>query len=137
MIERARKQSAGMNISYEQASADSLPVAPQSADLALSTMVFHHLPLEVKRGTLQEAKRILKSGGEFLLCDFSWNDYQSGLFYRLVKKLRFAILMTIEPEVRPQLEGQLFDLAREQGGTIEQLWTKGLSVGMHTIRFPS
>ncbi|MDO8648894.1 MAG: class I SAM-dependent methyltransferase [Candidatus Peregrinibacteria bacterium] len=136
MVEMARRKSADLNIAFEQASADQLPVADGSVDLAMSTMVFHHLPLEVKRRAIEEVKRILKPGSEFLLCDFSRSQQRGGMFFELTKRLRFALLTTLEPEVKPQLEGQLFDLAEEQGATIGTLWPKGMFISMHSIRFP-
>ena len=54
-----------------KASIDAVPIEDKSADLVISSMVFHHLERETKQGAFREAKRILKPGGLFLLCDFS------------------------------------------------------------------
>lgn len=39
-------------------------------DKAVSSLVFHHLDAETKLSSLREIYRVLKPGGEFLLCDF-------------------------------------------------------------------
>ena len=40
-----------------------------SFDLATSTLVFHHLPVEAKEEAIAEAARLLRPGGELLLVD--------------------------------------------------------------------
>jgi ubiquinone/menaquinone biosynthesis C-methylase UbiE len=39
-------------------------------DKVFSSLVFHHLDAEAKRGSLSEMRRVLKTGGELLICDF-------------------------------------------------------------------
>ena len=39
-------------------------------DKVFSSLVFHHLDTETKRSSLAEMRRVLKPGGELLVCDF-------------------------------------------------------------------
>lgn len=50
--------------------AESLPLADGSVDVCFSTLAFHHLPSEVKRGAAQEIYRVLKPGGRAVISDF-------------------------------------------------------------------
>jgi ubiquinone/menaquinone biosynthesis C-methylase UbiE len=137
MLAVAQRRSAGMGISYLQAPADAQPLDDGSIDVALSTMVFHHLPSTVKEGAFREARRVLKQPGEFLLCDFSRNDRPQGRLGRLSSALRRAVLLLLEPDVRPQLDGQLLELAARHGAAVDTLWFRRRFIALHAIRFPS
>jgi ubiquinone/menaquinone biosynthesis C-methylase UbiE len=52
-----------------QASAEQLPFPPMSFDVVVSTLVFHHLPMEIKRRAIAEIARVLTAEGRFLLAD--------------------------------------------------------------------
>ena len=68
---RRKAQRAGVNIRFEQGYADELPYEEASFDRVLSSFMLHHLPREVKEGTLREARRVLKPGGSLHLLDFA------------------------------------------------------------------
>ncbi len=59
---------------HEQQNAGELPFKPNSFDLVVSTLVFHHLPTAVKRQALCEIYRILRNDGRFLLIDYGKVD---------------------------------------------------------------
>src|SRR6266704_1843636 len=67
----ARKKIAQHKIEVEvvQAGAEHLSFPPSSFDLVMSTLVFHHLPTEIKQQAMQEIYRVLTPGGRFLLTD--------------------------------------------------------------------
>jgi ubiquinone/menaquinone biosynthesis C-methylase UbiE len=136
MIAIAQERSQGTDISFHVSSADKLPFPDQSTDIALSSMVFHHLPHTIKQEVFRETKRILKSQGEFLLSDFSKNDKVRSSFRKLIWTFHATVLSLLEPEVKPQLQGQLFELAQEHGATIDVLSFPRVLVGLHSIRFP-
>lgn len=69
MAERKRDRSKG-KVRFVGGSADSLPFPDGSFEAVVTSMVFHHLPPEVKRDALAEACRVLAPGGRFLLMDF-------------------------------------------------------------------
>lgn len=68
----ARKKIAESKLKVEilQARAEHLPFPPNSFDIVMSTLTFHHLPTEVKKRAMQEIYRVLKPDGRFLLADF-------------------------------------------------------------------
>ena len=68
----ARKKIAESKLKVEvmQAGAEHLPFPPDSFDIVISTLTFHHLPTEVKKLAMQEIYRVLKPGGRLVLADF-------------------------------------------------------------------
>ena len=68
----ARKKIAGHQVEVEvmQAGAEQLPFPPSSIDVVTSTLVFHHLPTEIKQRVMQEIYRVLMLGDRLLLADF-------------------------------------------------------------------
>lgn len=67
MLERA-KQRLGLKATLTVGDAENLPYDDNSFDLVYCVESFHHYPNPLK--ALSEIKRVLKKGGEFLLCDF-------------------------------------------------------------------
>ncbi len=67
----ARKKIAQYQLEVEvmQARAEHLSFPTSSFDLVMSTLVFHHLPTEIKQQAMQEIYRVLTPGGRFLLTD--------------------------------------------------------------------
>ena len=73
MIDRARALATrqGVEAEYLVASADSLPFEDDSFDVAVSRLVFHHLPGDVKNHALGEIARVLRPGGRILVVDMA------------------------------------------------------------------
>ena len=72
MLERAARRLAGTPRSVRLlcAGAQHLPLPDDGVDVVISTLVFHHLPDPVKDAAVGEVRRVLTSGGRFLLVDF-------------------------------------------------------------------
>lgn len=71
MVVRAR-QKAGrrhLAIEFRVEPVEQLSFADQTFDVVVSSLVFHHLPDELKREALAEIRRVLKPGGRLLLVD--------------------------------------------------------------------
>jgi ubiquinone/menaquinone biosynthesis C-methylase UbiE len=72
MIERARTKAtrAGAELTLAAGIVQSLPLPDQAVDVALSTLMLHHLPRKARPEIVREIKRVLKPGGRFLAVDF-------------------------------------------------------------------
>ena len=67
---RAKAAKAGLDVAFEIARAEALPVADASVDVVLSTLMLHHLPRVVREQLAAEVRRVLKPGGRVLAVDF-------------------------------------------------------------------
>ncbi|MBI2825232.1 MAG: class I SAM-dependent methyltransferase [Planctomycetia bacterium] len=110
-----------------QASIDKVPIEDKSADIVISSMVFHHLEHPVKQGAFREARRILKLGGLFLLCDFSvpvnnWGAWLVRWFGKL------------ESGVARQGTGELLEIAAPESLTLIPRWTRIGCITQHEVR---
>lgn len=73
-IARKKSQAAKLEIEFLETSSGKLPFDNASFNVIVSSLVFHHLPTNVKKQTIEEIYRILKKGGRFLLADFGKKD---------------------------------------------------------------
>ena len=107
MISKARQKvkKANLKITFQVASVNELPYPDNYFDLVISSMMFHHLPIEVKKEGLEEIHRVLKEEGRFFLCDF-------GSPHILISPLMYFMLIWIS-STRYQLFGKLPELIRE------------------------
>ncbi len=64
-----------LEIGFRCASIDALPYPDECFDAVISSLMFHHLPVEIKKKGLEEVYRVLKGGGRFFLCDFGSPHY--------------------------------------------------------------
>lgn len=73
MLARARAKAAraAVEVRFENAAAQALPFADSSFDLALGTMMLHHLGRAARRELATELRRVVKPGGRVLLVDFA------------------------------------------------------------------
>ena len=62
---------AGARAEYQVASAESLPFEDGSFDVAVSRLVLHHLPGDLKLRALREMRRVLRPGGRLLVADMA------------------------------------------------------------------
>lgn len=81
MIARARKKAlkAGVDITFRQGVAENLPFPDGRFDVALSTLMLHHLPSAARKQCLREIRRVLKPGGRVLVVDFGKPGHGSSL----------------------------------------------------------
>ena len=114
-------------VRFLQGSIDAVPVDDKSADMVVSSMVFHHLERQTKQGAFREAKRILKPGGLFLLCDFSVPVNRRGAWLsRWFGKM--------ETGVARQGAGELLDIAAAESLSMVPRWTRVGCITQHEVR---
>ena len=72
MIARAQKKAgrAGVEISFTNAFAQSLPYSDAHFDVVVTTVMLHHLPKKARAELAREVRRVLKPGGRVLAIDF-------------------------------------------------------------------
>jgi SAM-dependent methyltransferase len=69
-IAERKLAAAGENAELQLYDGVTFPFEDGSFDKVFSSLVFHHLNAETKRNSLRELRRVLKPGGELLICDF-------------------------------------------------------------------
>ena len=121
--EKARK--AGLDIAFEVASVDELPYPDGYFDVVISSLMLHHLPLEIKRKGLGEVHRVLKDDGRFFLCDFC-SPHPLTI-------IPMYLMMIWRPYTRYQLFGKLPELIRESGFATIRLLKKGFFLEYYLI----
>jgi ubiquinone/menaquinone biosynthesis C-methylase UbiE len=72
MIARAQKKArkAGVDVSFKNAYAQSLPFPEARFDVVVTTVMLHHLPKKARADLANEICRVLKPGGRVLAIDF-------------------------------------------------------------------
>lgn len=73
MIEVARGKAAqaGVEVDFRVGLIEDIPFPDEQVDLVLSSLMLHHLPLNLKGQGFLEIGRVLKPGGRFLAVDLS------------------------------------------------------------------
>jgi len=59
-----------VQIDFRVAGIEGLPLPDASVDAALSSLMMHHLPADLKRTGLAEVRRVVKPGGRLVIVDF-------------------------------------------------------------------
>ncbi len=127
IIDIAKKRSTDRRIIFRIASIDNLPFQDSTADIIISSLMFHHLDEPTKRTALNEIRRILVPSGTFLLCDFSVPTYS------WIAPIA-AIILAWEHEAPKQLRGQLFDLVRNTDMKMNTLTMFYGLIALHVIQ---
>ena len=70
VLDLARRKQGSDRIDWVEGLADELPFGDGEVDAIMTTLVFHHLPLGIKRAALTEARRVLRPGGRLVVGDW-------------------------------------------------------------------
>lgn len=70
----AREKAAGLDIDWQQATAQAIPYADHAFDRVLASLMLHHLDRPAKRAALREMHRVLSVDGRLVVLDFTAPD---------------------------------------------------------------
>jgi ubiquinone/menaquinone biosynthesis C-methylase UbiE len=72
MLARARKKAAkaGVEVAFQNASAQALPFGDATFDAVLASVMLHHLPRKARQELAAEIHRVLKPSGRVLIVEF-------------------------------------------------------------------
>jgi ubiquinone/menaquinone biosynthesis C-methylase UbiE len=71
VLDLARSKSGADAVEWTEGLAGDLPLKDGEADLVVTSLVLHHLPLATKREMLAEAHRVLRPGGRLIVADWA------------------------------------------------------------------
>jgi ubiquinone/menaquinone biosynthesis C-methylase UbiE len=89
VLDIARRKSGAEAVEWIEGLAGALPIDDDEADVVVTSLVLHHLPLATKRELLADAHRILRPGGRLIVAD--WAAPQD-----LVASAGFALLQMLD-----------------------------------------
>ena len=108
-IEWARKKARGLRrrIDFRQGTIESIPFDDESLDAVTSTLMMHHLPIDLQARGLAELARVLKPGGRIVIADFSHSNkgHDAPDLIGLVGAAGFADIETEHVEFRKAAHG--------------------------------
>jgi ubiquinone/menaquinone biosynthesis C-methylase UbiE len=67
----AQRKPGAAAVEWTEGLAGALPIEDGTADVVLTSLVLHHLPLATKRHLLADAHRILRPGGRLIVADWA------------------------------------------------------------------
>lgn len=110
MLARARSKAAraGVEVRFENVAAQALPFPDASFDLALGTMMLHHLGRAPRRELAAQLRRVVKPGGRVLLVDFAKSEVKRRGFAAHFRHRHGHVDL---PEILGLLEGAGFQVA--------------------------
>jgi ubiquinone/menaquinone biosynthesis C-methylase UbiE len=110
MIAVARKKRQTDTCRFEIAAAEELPYEDESFDAVVSSMFYHHVPLDLKKRSLNEARRVLKAGGTLVIADMHTPVNFSGCLVSHVARYFF-----MQPQIGENIRGVLPGLIEDAG----------------------
>jgi len=110
MIAGAQRKRGADNCRFKVAAAENLPFENESFDSAVSTLFFHHIPLDLKEIAFKEAFRVLKPGGSLVVCDMHIPETAFGWLVAHTSRW-----MLFQPQIGENIRGVLPDVIVQAG----------------------
>lgn len=117
-IARKKAQEVNLEIKYIETSSAKLPFADKHFNVAVSSLVFHHLPTEIKKHTIKEVYRVLKKDGRFLLADFGKKEGLLLHFFNFITKL---LNLPESKTLQDNLKGNIPNFLKEAGFKVTEV----------------
>lgn len=110
MIAVARKKRETETCRFEVGAAEQLQFKDSSFDAVVSSMFFHHIPLDLKKRSLAEARRVLKTGGKLIIADMHTPVTLMGSLVSHISRYFF-----MQPQIGENIKGVLPSLIEDAG----------------------
>lgn len=128
MIQVARKKRASPACRFEAMAAEKLSFDDQYFDAVVSSLFFHHVPLDLKAQALSEAFRVLKAGGKLVIADMHVPTTWMGALVSHVSRWFF-----MQPQIGENIRGVMPGLIGAAGFPSPQI--KGSYFGYISVFF--
>jgi ubiquinone/menaquinone biosynthesis C-methylase UbiE len=110
MIAVARKKRAAVNCIFQTMAAENLSFEDGTFDAVVSSLFFHHVPLDLKAKALSEAWRVLRPGGQLVIADMHVPGTWMGALVSHVSRWFF-----MQPQIGENIRGVLPGLIEAAG----------------------
>jgi len=110
MIHVAQKRRQNETCRFEVAAAEDLPYENLSFDAVVSSLFFHHVPLDLKEKSLREAWRVLVPNGKLVIADMHIPATRMGALVSHVSRWFF-----LQPQIGENIRGVLPGLIEKVG----------------------
>ncbi len=110
MVRVARKRRESPTCRFDVAAAEKLPYESASFDAVVSSLFFHHLPIDLKEKALSESYRVLRPGGRLVIADMHRPTTRFGAVISYA-----ARWLLVQPEIGENIRGVLPDLIERAG----------------------
>lgn len=118
ILKRARHRSGGSQVHWTQGLAADLPLEDGSCDAAVMSLLLHHLDTSSKIEAINEASRVLKSGGRLHIVDWGAPDRFTMIGFFLLR------LLDGFSNTRVHREGSLTGLVSDSGFDEVSTWKR-------------